>query len=106
MASDASESYAAAASAPVWVDKPKFMARPKAPYYPGLARRRGMEGVVMIEVLFNRFGEQLSLAMVESSGFGILDDAALAAVREWQFAVPSEDGDQFKVRVPVRFNLN
>ena len=98
-------SSASAASAPVWVDKPKFMARPKAPGYPGLARRRGMEGVVMIEVLFNRFGEQLSLEMVESSGFGLLDDAAIAAVRDWQFAAPSE-GNRFKVRVPVRFSLN
>ncbi len=65
-----------------------------------------MEGVVMIEVLFNRFGEQLSLEMVESSGFGALDDAALTAVRDWQFAAPSDEGDQFIVRVPVRFALN
>ncbi|MCL2913823.1 energy transducer TonB [Shewanella corallii] len=104
--STTSESHASAPSAPVWVDKPKFMKRPKAPSYPRLARRRGMEGVVMIEVLFNRFGEQLSLEMVESSGFGALDDAALTAVRDWQFAAPSDEGDQFIVRVPVRFALN
>lgn len=57
--------------------------------------------------MFNQLGEQLSLELVDSSGYRLLDKAALAAVKQWQFAAPSpQTALAYTVRVPIKFALN
>ncbi|MGX9460378.1 energy transducer TonB [Shewanella sp. A14] len=87
--------------------KPTFSVPPSQPYYPKKARRRGLEGTATVEVMFNQLGEQLSLTLVNSSGFSLLDAAALDAVEKWQFAAPaSSEAYAYTVRIPVKFALN
>ncbi len=77
------------------------------PVYPGLARKRGQEGTVILQVLVNREGRVDALEIENSSGFGQLDRAALAAVRKWSFE-PGRQGEEriaMWVRVPVTFKL-
>lgn len=87
--------------------KPLFATAPPQPTYPRIARKKGLEGTATIEVMFNELGEQLALTLVTSSGFSLLDQAAIAAVENWQFAAPTPRlASHYKVRVPIRFALN
>ena len=85
---------------------PGYMHNPK-PAYPRAARRRGEEGTVMllVEVLSN--GRVGRVDVEKSSGFELLDGAAVKAVRRWRF-VPAKKGltpVSARVRIPVEFNL-
>lgn len=86
--------------------KPLYRRNPP-PQYPRLARRRGYEGRVVLEVLVDRSGKVAELRVFESSGHEILDNAAVKSVRSWQFA-PARRGSEpvdMWVRVPVRFDI-
>jgi len=52
--------------------------------YPELARRMGYEGPVRVGVVIENGGEA-TLQLLSSSGFEVLDQAALAAVRSYDF---------------------
>jgi len=62
------------------------------PRYPDAARRRGLEGVVRIEVDLSADGEVTDVRVVESSGVVAFDESALRAVRKWTFAAATLDG--------------
>jgi len=86
--------------------RPRYRKNPPPPY-PELARRRQMEGTVVLEALVNARGRVDNLAVHASSGHALLDNAALKAVRNWLF-VPGKKGGvpmAMTVRVPVRFDL-
>lgn len=77
------------------------------PPYPRVARRRGYEGTVLLEVLVTEEGRVGELRVVESSGHDLLDKASLRAVEAWRFS-PGRRGDRvvaMRVFVPVRFRL-
>ena len=76
-----------------------------APDYPRLARRRGMEGTCIIEVVMSPRGEVIRLALKQSTGHTLLDNAALDAVKQWKFVAPSGVDGPSKALVPVRFKL-
>ncbi|AQS39979.1 outer membrane transport energization protein TonB [Shewanella psychrophila] len=89
------------------LSRPTFSSPPAQPRYPKLARKRGFEGTATIEVMFNHIGEQLSLTLINSSGFSLLDKAAITAVEQWQFTPPSpQTAFAYTVKVPVKFALN
>ena len=89
---------------PMWVPAGRGNARPD---YPPLARRRGLEGRTLLRVEVLASGASGTVAVISSSGYSVLDDAALAAVRQWSF-VPASDvtpeATAF-VEVPVSFRL-
>ena len=77
------------------------------PTYPGLARKRGQEGTVILQVLVNREGRVDDLKIDTSSNSTLLDRAAVTAVRKWTFE-PGRRGEErvpMWVRVPVTFKL-
>ena len=77
------------------------------PDYPPLARRRGYEGRVVIRASVAPDGGVASAAVGQSSGYGILDRAALQAVKRWRFR-PAQRGGQpvaTVLDVPVVFRL-
>jgi TonB family protein len=79
----------------------------KPPAYPRIARLRGYQGTVILNVLVNRNGTVSELKIVQSSGYWILDKSALTAVRDWMFE-PGSDGSNnvdMWVEQPVRFQL-
>ena len=92
--------------APALDRSPGYMHNP-TPAYPRAARRRGEEGTVMllVEVLSN--GRVGRVDVEKSSGFELLDGAAVKAVRRWRF-VPAKKGltpVSARVRIPVEFSL-
>ena len=79
----------------------------RPPAYPGLARKRGQEGTVILQVLVSRAGRVDDLKIDASSNFSLLDRAAVSAVRKWKFE-PGKRGEEkipMWVRVPVTFKL-
>jgi protein TonB len=77
------------------------------PTYPALARKRGQEGAVILEVLVNRTGKVDELEIDTSSNFTLLDRAAVSAVRKWSFepGMRGEEKIPMWVKVPVTFKL-
>jgi protein TonB len=92
------------------VTKPLFDAaylRNPAPDYPPHAKRRGMEGTVMLDVLVSRVGEAQAVRIAQTSGFAMLDESARLAVSRWKF-IPAKRGNETveaRVMVPIEFRL-
>ena len=77
------------------------------PRYPRTARRRGAQGTVVLSVYVDAHGRVANVWVFESSGYRVLDNAALEAVKKWGFE-PGRKGDRkvaMWVNVPVRFEL-
>lgn len=77
------------------------------PEYPRIARKRGYQGTVVLEVLVDQNGRVGDLRLFTSSGYSILDRKAMASVKWWLFE-PGMKGDKkldMWVRVPVSFQL-
>jgi protein TonB len=75
--------------------------------YPAYARRRGMEGVVEVEIAVDETGAVTSLKVVRSSGHPLLDKAALRGLADVRFAPARRNGVAVPhtFRQPVRFVL-
>jgi TonB family protein len=74
--------------------------------YPRLARERKWEGVAQIAVEFGANGQLKRIAVVESSGYAVLDQRAVEMVREVLPTVPRElQARNFTVRLPILFKL-
>jgi protein TonB len=96
----------APAALPEVLAQPLYRENPE-PEYPTLARRRQLEGTVVLEVLVTSEGTVGGLALHQSSGYSLLDEAALKGVKGWRF-VPGRRGAAavaMPVLVPVRFGL-
>jgi protein TonB len=77
------------------------------PDYPPRARRLGLEGEVLIRIRVLPNGEPDELVLAQSSGYALLDQAAMKAVHTWRFR-PARRGDEWIaswVEIPVRFRL-
>jgi len=74
------------------IDAPPRPKKPIRPHYPDGARRRGEQGDVVLEILVEEDGSVGDVKVVEPSGFGELDDAAVRAVRAARFT-PAKSGD-------------
>lgn len=85
---------------------PRYQENPP-PKYPKRARRRGYQGTTILEVLVDKNGSVGDLKIFKSSGHRILDNTALASVKNWSFE-PGMRGNEtveMWVKVPIRFQL-
>lgn len=85
---------------------PGYLRNP-APRYPLLARQRGEEGVVLLQVEVLPTGRCGQITVGSSSGSVLLDEAAVRAVTRWQFK-PAKRGGRLvaaRVEIPIRFQL-
>ncbi len=77
-----------------------------APVYPEAAEQKGWQGTVRLHLRLDDRGGVSTVALVSSSGFSLLDRAAIAAARNWR--VPETFLRQTHVaafEVPVVFEL-
>ncbi|AJR08960.1 energy transducer TonB [Photobacterium gaetbulicola] len=95
-------------SEPQLITKPTFATRPSPVTYPRIAKRRGIEGQVLVEIWIDESGKQVKQNLLRSSGAEILDEAALEAIKRWRFSSHIVDGQAIahRVQVPVRFKLD
>jgi periplasmic protein TonB len=90
------------------VANPPSLVHRVAPVYPDEARRRDVEGLVVVEAVLDRDGRIESDSVKIIRSIALLDDAALAAVRQWRFRPARDDqGRSLRVilEVPIRFVL-
>jgi len=78
-----------------------------APRYPAAAIAARQQGRVMLRVRTTASGTVESAQVAESSGFPLLDQAALQAVTNWRFAPARRGGEPvpFDVLIPIRFQI-
>ncbi|WP_408057203.1 energy transducer TonB [Veronia nyctiphanis] len=74
------------------LDKPRFAAKPTPIKYPRIARKRGLEGEILIEVWLNKQGKQLKQVLLRSSGHSVLDKAAIKTIGKWKFSGAKQNG--------------
>lgn len=77
------------------------------PSYPPPARRRSIEGKVLLHVEVSKDGKAESVTVLKTSGSELLDEAARLAVTAWKF-VPARRGIEnvsAGVTVPIVFSL-
>jgi protein TonB len=86
--------------------KPLYQNNPP-PEYPRLARKRGYEGTVVLEVLVDEEGRVEDMRLFRSSEHRILDKAAMASVKKWLFEPGMRGGEPVEmwVKIPIRFQL-
>lgn len=79
-----------------------------APDYPFRARQRGWEGRVVLRVAVDRQGHPVRIDVVESSGHGVLDQAAHRTIVTWIFRPALSGGEAVAgaTLVPIVFRLN
>ena len=94
-------------SAIVWEGKPRYRVPPRPPKYPGRAVELGQQGEALVRVRLDPDGTAAEILLWRSSGFGLLDRAALAAVHGWHFLPAQRNGHPVAawVETPVRFHL-
>jgi periplasmic protein TonB len=90
---------------PLRVITPADYLRSPAPRYPPLARQLRQQGVVMVRVTIAATGEPMQVQIEKSSGFRLLDEAALDAVRKAWFRPMVESGTAHVAAalVPIEF---
>ncbi|QTD44340.1 energy transducer TonB [Ottowia testudinis] len=79
-----------------------------APDYPRLLRDQGVGGVVWLRVWVQTDGQPGDITLVKGSGYRLLDESALRAVRHWRF-LPARQGEQSLaswVEFPIRFAIS
>jgi protein TonB len=86
-------------------DEPPQVIRQVPPEYPELARQSETEGVVLVQIGVNEFGDVIEATVVQ--GVPMLNQAAIQAVMQWKFR-PAKQRDQavpVRIVVPIRFTL-
>jgi TonB family protein len=68
--------------------------------YPDAARKLKLRGTVAVEMTVTEQGEPAELRVVESAG-EILDNAVLAAVKDWRYTPAQKNGVKVRTRVRV-----
>jgi protein TonB len=77
------------------------------PTYPREAREKGWEGVVKLEAVIGKDGRVGKITVVQSSGYRLLDDEAIKAVKKRRYQPAAQDGKPIESirQIPIRFKL-
>jgi protein TonB len=78
------------------------------PTYPFQAKRRGIEGKVILRFLVDKKGQVSQVSVKHAQPEGTFEQSAIKAVRQWQFEPAKKDGRFVAtwVEVPIRFELS
>lgn len=68
------------------------------PRYPNSALRKRVEGYVKLVFTVTKEGKVVNAKVVEAKPEGVFEDAALKAIRRWEFKPPTEEGKAQSVR--------
>jgi protein TonB len=86
--------------------KPVAISTPK-PFYPYRAKRRKIEGKVVLHIVISAQGEVSDLKLISAEPTGYFEDAALKAVKKWKFKPGQVDGENVAVKreQTIKFSL-
>jgi protein TonB len=94
--------------APVYVEQLPTVVKAVKPIYPSLAMEAGIEGLVMVKVLVGKDGHVLDVLLSDKIQVPMLNEAALAAARQWVFTPGIDNGRPVAcwTAIPFRFRLH
>lgn len=75
------------------------------PVYPVIAKRRGFEGKVQLMIIINSLGDILNVIVSKTSGYNLLDNAAVDAVEKWDFSRIATGDNRQVIRTEISFSL-
>jgi TonB family protein len=80
----------------------------KQPEYPSQMIRREIEAGVLLSLKIDKEGKTSELEVYESSGYNLFDQAALDAVKNWEFnpAKLDDENVNVKILIPIKFKLD
>jgi protein TonB len=106
-AASAAPPAAAEQAEPPVVHEPRYRHPPSPPRFPPRALELHQQGTVVVRALVAPDGSSGEILVWRSSGYALLDAAALRAVRDWAFEPASVGGRRIAswVEVPVRFAI-
>jgi protein TonB len=75
------------------------------PNYPAIAKKAGVSGVVIVEAIIAVDGKVMDVKVLRS--VPLLDQAAIDAVKQWEFEPAVQGGQAVRMRltVTVQFNI-
>ncbi len=95
-------------------DSPIFMAWEEAPQlikmvtpeYPEIARKAGVEGQVIMQIVVDEEGNVLQADVVFAQPAGIFEEAAVKAMLQWKFKPAKQRDKAIKVRMGQRMDFS
>ena len=77
------------------------------PEYPMIARKKGWQGRLLLNVHVSKDGNVININVVKTSGFEILDKISVKTIRDWQFTPARIGGKNVEdsLNIPVSFKL-
>ncbi len=90
------------------VDEAPKPASRSALEYPKKARKNGVTGYVVMNILVSSSGRVEKVKVLESKPEGVFDDVAVSGVKSWEFKPAMYKGQAVKVwaKQKIRFDLN
>lgn len=73
------------------------------PKYPGKARKKGIQGTVVLHVMISKAGDIATVELV--SGHPLLAPAAIEAVKQWKYKPYLLDGNPVEVDTQIQVNF-
>jgi periplasmic protein TonB len=106
--SEAGRSVAASGAAPAFSNAYPLYRENPPPGYPEMARQRGYEGVVRVQAEILADGRVGKAVISQSSGYAILDQTAINAVKAWKFIPAKKSGIPYKTwaELPIKFVIS
>jgi len=94
------------ASAAVIAPTPVMALSTPPPDYPAQLGCKGIGGTTLLKVTIGVDGTPSQTQLLSSSGEPLLDQAAMAGIKPWQFRAATRNGQAIPatIHVPVRFN--
>jgi TonB family protein len=86
------------AGSPLKIETVSYAPRPS---YPVVAKERQLEGIGLVEVRIGASGAPETVRVLKSTGYEILDQAALEGFKRWRFKTHSVN----VIRLPVQYRM-
>jgi protein TonB len=77
------------------------------PEYPVIARKKGWQGRLLLNVRISENGDVLNINILKTSGFKILDRTSVETIKEWKFtpARLGKNNVEGYLNIPISFKL-
>jgi len=77
------------------------------PEYPMIARKKGWEGKLLLNVHIDKNGDVTNVDLIKTSGFEVLDRTSINTIKDWKFTPASIGGSNVEdhLNIPISFKL-